>query len=648
MPVAAQNTAPTKLNTAGAMFGVRENVQSIDISPDGSRIVYITPGPGRTTLAAVATIGSNAEPVIALSSNGKPENLNWCGFVNNTRMICMFSGLVNDLGTILSFTRLVAVDIDGKNATMLNQKSSKFETRARQFDGEILDWLVNEENSVLMARDYIPEAGKVGTKLTNKEDGIGVDKIDITTMKSSKIERPAKQVDFYISDGHGNIRIKAYMPDIGGTNYSSGQIQYQYRLVNSKDWQNFSTWDDGVGMYPVGVDYDSNSAYVIKKLDGRKALYRVKLDGSMTTDLVYKNSKVDVDGIVSINAGSKIIGVSYTEEKSHINYFDPKYAKLTSSLGKALPDLPIISVVASSVDEKILVISAGSDSDPGRYYIYDTTARSLNEILLERPALENVALASVKPITYPAADGTAIPAYLTLPPGKENARGLPAVVLPHGGPSARDEWGFDWLAQFLAHQGYAVLQPNYRGSAGFGDAWYVENGFKSWRTSIGDVTSAGKWLISQGIADPNKLAIVGWSYGGYAALQSSVIEPSMFKAIVAIAPATDFDLIKTEAYYFTNSRLVKEEIGSGAHIREGSPLQNVEKINAPVLMFHGDLDQSVGIQQSQKMDAKLRSAGKTSELVIYQGLGHSLNDSNARAQMLDKIDAFLKTKMSIK
>ena len=220
------------------------------------------------------------------------------------------------------------------------------------------------------------------------------------------------------------------------------------------------------------------------------------------------------------------------------------------------------------------------------------------------------------------------------------------MVLPHGGPSARDEWGFDWLAQFLAHHGFAVLQPNYRGSAGFGDAWLQQNGFKSWRTSIGDVTAAGRWSTAQGIANPDKLAIVGWSYGGYAALQAGVVEPGLFKALVAIAPVTDLDLVKQEASAYTNARLVEEEVGSGPHVTEGSPLQNVERIRVPVLMFHGDMDLNVGVQQSRKMDAKLRAAGKASELVIYEGLEHTLVDSNARALMLDQIAAFLKANVA--
>ncbi len=238
-------------------------------------------------------------------------------------------------------------------------------------------------------------------------------------------------------------------------------------------------------------------------------------------------------------------------------------------------------------------------------------------------------------------DGTAIPGYLTLPPGKAETRGLPAVILPHGGPSARDEWGFDWIAQFLAHRGFAVLQPNYRGSAGFGDEWLKENGFKSWRTSIGDVVDAARWLVAEGIADPDKVSIVGWSYGGYAALQAGVIEPQRFKAIVAIAPVTDLAQLKLEARDYSNAKLIEEEIGSGAHIEQGSPQRNVEKLQAPVLMFHGDLDINVNIAQARNMDAKLRAAGKASTLVEYEGLDHSLVDSNVRAQMLDRIAAFL-------
>lgn len=639
-PVIAQSGPPTKLDSSGALFGVRETVQQMDISPDGNRVVYVTPGPGRTSAVFVAELAGGT-PQQVIQSGGNPDRLNWCNFVNNSRLICNIVGQIEGGGMLVGFSRLIAVDTNGKNVKPLGQRGSQYDSRIRQFDGEILDWLPDADGSVLMARDYVPEEGTTGTKRSRTANGLGVDRIDVSTLSVTPVEVASKTADFYITDGRGNVRIKAYQPERGGTAQLTPRIEYQYRLPGSKDWQAFSSWEDRAGMVPINVDADSNSAYVLKNLSGRLALYRVKLDGSMASELVYKNDKVDVDNVVRIGRGSRVIGVTFAEDKRSVVYFDPEYQKLAASLGKALPNLPNIDFLGASADNNKLLIQAVGDSDPGRYYVYDKRSKALNEIMLARPALENVTLASVKPITYPAADGTAIPAYLTLPPGKENARGMPAVVLPHGGPSARDEWGFDWLAQFLAHEGYAVIQPNYRGSAGYGDGWNKENGFKGWQTSISDVTAAARWLTTQGIANPDKLAIVGWSYGGYAALQSGVTDPALFKGIVAIAPVTDFGMVKKEARGYTNWRNVIDQIGSGAHIEQGSPLQNVEKITAPVLMFHGDMDSNVGVEQSRKMDASLRASGKASELVVYEGLEHSLIDSNARAQMLDRIAAFL-------
>ncbi|MBL0916917.1 MAG: S9 family peptidase, partial [Sphingopyxis sp.] len=211
---------------------------------------------------------------------------------------------------------------------------------------------------------------------------------------------------------------------------------------------------------------------------------------------------------------------------------------------------------------------------------------------------------------------------------------------PHGGPSARDEWGFDWLAQYFAQSGYAVLQPNYRGSSGYGDGWYQNNGFQSWKLAVGDINDGGRWLVTQG-ADPAKLSIVGWSYGGYAALQSGVLSPDLFKAIVAIAPVTDLQQLKDEASREGTGRINTLFIGSGPHIKEGSPAQNADAIKAPVLMFHGSFDQNVEIAQSRTMKRALEAKGKRVELVEYPELAHSLEAGEARTEMLRKISAFL-------
>ena len=334
------------------------------------------------------------------------------------------------------------------------------------------------------------------------------------------------------------------------------------------------------------------------------------------------------------------MGASFATERRQSVYFDPDLKKLAAALGKALPNQPLVEFVDASLDETKLLIWAGGDTSPGTYYLFDRTAKKLRPLMSSRPELEGVTLSPVQPVSYPAADGTMIPAYLTLPPGS-SGKNLPTIVMPHGGPSARDEWGFDWLSQYYANRGFAVLQPNYRGSSGYGDSWYQQNGFKSWRTAIGDVDDAGRWLAKTGVADPARLFIVGWSYGGYAALQSAVLDPGLFKAVVAIAPVTDLGMWKEEWRDFSNRRVHEEFIGSGPHIEEGSPAQNAGRISVPVLMFHAELDRNVRISQSRFMAGKLREAGKSVELVEYPKLEHSLVDSAVRAQMLKKSADFL-------
>jgi len=186
-----------------------------------------------------------------------------------------------------------------------------------------------------------------------------------------------------------------------------------------------------------------------------------------------------------------------------------------------------------------------------------------------------------------------------------------------------------------------VLQPNYRGSAGYGERWLQQNGFRSWRTSIGDITAGGRWLAGQGIADPRRLAIVGWSYGGYAALQSAATEPDLFHAVVAIAPVTDLQQVKDDARIFTSSRNTAEYIGEGPHVAEGSPARHAAQITAPVLMFHGDRDLNVLVGHSRRMNEALHDAGRTSDLVVFPGLEHDLASGDARRQMLQRIRTFL-------
>jgi dienelactone hydrolase len=640
--LAASGVAAQQAVDPSQLFGVRESVEHIDISPDGNKVVFLQPGPGRTTVLYLSDLTSEAEPTVVARSSGNPERFRWCNFVTNDRLICQVAGMNTVEGRLIPFSRLVSLDLNGENVVMLGQRASYYDARLRQFDGDVLDWTGGEAGSILMAREIIPEEGRLGTRMTRTADGLAIDRVDVRTLRSERVEAADRRAHRYLGDGQGHVRIMGTR-DMRGSSGQLGTLQtYFYRTADDRDWRQLGTYDSATasGMYPLAVDATLNVVYVLQKLNGRFALYRVKLDGSLASELVYSNGEVDVSGVVSTSRRERVIGVSFAEESRRIIYFDPAYQAMTRTLRRAIPNLPLLDYEGASADGNRILVHAGADNDAGRYYVFDRQGPRLNEILMVRPQLENTTLATVRNVTYPAADGTSVPGYLTLPAGRE-ARNLPVVILPHGGPSSRDAWGFDWLAQYLANRGYAVLQANYRGSAGYGDQWLAQNGYRSWRTSIGDINAGARWLAAQGIGDPNRMAILGWSYGGYAALQSSATEPGLFKAIVAIAPVTDLQQVKDDAEHYTNARNTAEYIGSGPHVREGSPLQNVAAITAPVLLFHGDRDLNVSVVHSRRMDEALRGAGKRSELVVFNGLEHDIADSAARAQMLTRIGEFL-------
>jgi len=641
--------AQNKPFDAAAAFGARPNVLGVTLSPDGKQLAYIAPAKGRAaTVVYTLNLEKESDRVAAMGTAGDELiRLIGCGWLSNDRLACEAYAITGDPKVgLLPTTRIFAVDASGANLRMMSTTANDYTRGYLNNGGQIIDWQPNQEGAVLMARHYRPDE-HLGSRMGSTKTGLGVDLIDTRSLTITSVEPPDPIVSDYITDGRGTVRIMGISRP-GPDGYATGLLEFLYREAESRTWHPLSRYSgvDGSGFAPLAIDPELNVAYGLKKLDGRLAVYSVKLDASLHEELVYARPDVDVTGVVRIGRQQRIVGASYVTDTPQIHYFEPQVEQLMSALHRALPNHALDIHGASSDGGKLLLL-ASSDSDPGVYYIFDRASHQLRPLLAVRSELAGVKLASAKPVSYPAADGVAIPAYLTLPPGRESAKGLPAIVMPHGGPSWRDSASFDWLAQFYAARGYAVLQPNYRGSSGYGDAWSERNGFKSWSVAIADVLAAGRWLVSQGIADPAKLAIVGWSYGGYAALQSAVVDQSTFKAVVAIAPVTDLAALKEEHRHWGNFDLVSDFVGSGASMHAGSPVEHADQIKVPVLLFHGTYDRNVGIDESKRMAARLKAAGKQCELVTWDKLDHQLDDSDARTEMLRKSDAFLRKAMGM-
>lgn len=644
---AAPGSAPSmSAADAAAAFGKREQIIDASISPDGSKVAFVVPGPAQSTVVEVIDLKTgDGNPVN--SADGNPFAISTCGWASNTRIVCRENGVASiDGRRLLGYSRLAAMNADGSDPIALGTKE-RGQYIAQQSDGYVLDWRDGSTNKVLLAREYIPTEGNIIT-VGSKKMGLGVDLIDTSNGAVDHVESPDPYAEYYLADGKG-VRIMATDESLRQNIFSRGVTTYRYRLSGSEDWKPFSTYSsvNEQGMLPIAIDGSTNSAYVVQKKEGRKALYRVALDGSMKSDLAYANPNVDISGVIQVGREGRVVGATYSTDKEQSVYFDPKYEQLTDSLAKALPATPLISIIDSSADLSKHLIYASSDVHPGSYYFFDATAKRLTPLAGDRPQLGGVPLGSVQSVTYAAADGTQIPGYLTMPPGGEG-KNIPAIVMPHGGPASRDEWGFDWLVQFFVNRGYAVLQPEYRGSTGYGDEWFNDNGFHSWKTAIGDVNDAGHWLVKQGIADPSKLAIVGWSYGGYAALQSNVLDPDLFKAVVAVAPVTDLGLLRGQQKGFISQKVAQNEIGDDAAMLEaGSPARHAAAFKAPVLMFQGTHDINVDAEEARYMDKQLKKAGKSSELIVYPNIDHQLRDSAVRTDLLSKADAFLRKSLKL-
>jgi len=338
--------------------------------------------------------------------------------------------------------------------------------------------------------------------------------------------------------------------------------------------------------------------------------------------------RVDFGNAMFSEVSDELIATTYDDERERIYWKDKGFEADYKNLQKELPGKEI-NFVSSTRDEKLWIIGANADTDPGSTYLYDRGTKKLTLQYQIREKLNRSYLAPMKPVNYPSSDGLQIPAYLTLPKGVE-AKNLPAVILPHGGPWYRDSWGYNSFAQFLANRGYAVLEPNFRGSTGYGKK-FIDAGNKQWGDKMqDDLTWGAKYLVAQGIADPKKIGIMGGSYGGYATLAGVAFTPDVYAVGVSIVgPSNLITLLESIPPYWEQIRkLFYERMGDPntaegkAQLLRQSPLTAAGKIKTPLLVIQGANDPRVNKRESDQIVIALRDRGFPVEYMVAPDEGH--------------------------
>ena len=402
---------------------------------------------------------------------------------------------------------------------------------------------------------------------------------------------------------------------------------------------------------PLEFTPDGNKFYMItnKGSDVDKAqlvLYDLNTD---KVEFIEKDplDEVDIAGAYFSKVTNELAFTYYIGDKLRIYFRKENFKKDFEKLFKQFGDKQI-GILSTTLDENIFLISVSSDVDQGSVYVFNRKTGDLKFLYKSNPKLPSEYLAEMKPVRYKARDGLVIPAYLTLPKGVEH-KNLPTVLLVHGGPWARDIWGYDELAQFLANRGYAVLQPNFRGSTGYGKK-FLNAGNKQWgRGSMQhDLTDAVKWLISKGYSDPNRIAIAGGSYGGYATLAGLAFTPDLYAAGFSIVgPSSIITLLNSiPPYWVPIKRIFDVRVGDLNNLEdkkmleEQSPLYFAKEINKPLFVVQGAKDPRVKKAESDQIVLALRDLGRDVEYMIAEDEGHGFAGLENRLAMYTAMEKF--------
>ncbi len=622
-PLFAAAPAPPKANGTAVIpleaFFSSPQIASPAVSPDGMHVAFLAPVAGRMSLVVFDLAKGTVAPV-ARPFDGDIAQFFWKG---NDRLV-----FVADPGGRESQAAFVAELKSGSVRVIIENWR---ENREGAAFGAVVDQLPFDPSYILIYGRNSHAGGD-----------IGLYRLNLATAARSSVFGKDPDTEDWVADCAGEVRYRS--------RHDGMRTILESRADAQSLWKPICEFDGGsaVAYQPVrfhGFSADNRFIYLTRAdAEGHDALYTYNTANNQWGDPIFK-SDTEIESVHLSPKHDRLISVTYGPDGRSEKWFDPRIEKIAETLRATFPAKFDVTIMDSDDAEKVFVIAVHADVNGGEYYLLDLRGKTqLVQLGKKYPLLNPDQLRPMRPIVYAARDGLQIHGYLTLPAGAEGKR-VPLVLLPHGGPYGfRDQWGFDAEVQFLASRGYAVLQPNYRGSGGYGEKFLLAGRHEWGRKMQDDLTDAVKWAIDQGIADPRRVCIYGASYGGYAALAGAVFTPDLYCCAVNYVGVADLSLISNwinensdagKAYF-------KDMVGDDkAFIDRCSPVNFVSQIKIPTLHAYGENDRRVKIRNWTELERELKKYNKTYEFIREDNEGHGFRNEAARINFYRHLAAFL-------
>lgn len=622
------------------------------LSPDGKYLAVLQARMGRPVLVIYTVAATDAQPVVRSVADWTYGNIRWA---KNDRLVAYMTKDDKlgwdyvDANHLVSWGREISYDASGNNIAILFRHNPFYSENISMLGVKDID--LDDPDNVYVPYGVWSDLLSPSEEALRSKNGHATDsdlfrldmfKVNVRTGDDEKVVAGDYSTRDWYMDGHGHV--------LARLDRASNSVEEHLKSYENGSWHDIRTFDASEG-HGSGIDgvSDDGKALVrnIYSKDSMAVLVRTDLATGIDTPL-YDVPNFDVDEVIKDDWTGRVVGAAYDADSPQFVYFDPARAALQRGLEAAFPG-KTADAVSSDVARDLVVVAVEGPRSPLAYYMLDRTTHAATLLGKTYPHLGENDLGEMKPYPYKARDGLNIPAYLTLPPGRA-PKNLPAVVYPHGGPDDRDSIGFDYWAQFMANRGYAVLQPNFRGSSGYGEK-FTQAGLRQWGLKMQDDISDGvKKLIADGIVDPKRICIVGASYGGYAALAGATFTPDLYACAVSFAGISDLPKMLHSNRVEVNSdakevSFWESRIGSTDEnwdqLAATSPARHANQVKCPVLLLHGDGDTTVPIAQSEIEEAALKSAGKNVQFVRLEGDDHYSKLGATRVRTLTEIESFL-------